>query len=680
MTKRTKSHRFPEGTWRWAVIIFFLSLLLRVIFLLEFSHVPLFDTPVMDPAYHQQWAHYIASGQTFIEGPFFRAPLYPYLLGAVYFVFGDGPWAPRVLQIILGSLSAVLTFFIALRVFNLKTARIAGIIVSIAGTLIFYDGQLLIPTLAIWLDLIAVYLFLEAVEKKRWRWYALSGLATGLSAIARPTILLFVVVVLLWMLLKRQKLLKAAAIFVLALVVPMVPITIHNWAVSHQFVPIATYGGLNFYIGNNLTSDGVTAKIPGARQDWWGMMEDAEKIADEESGQKLNESEQSTFWLKKTFGEIIENPLHFVGLLGRKFLLLINGQELSNNFDLYFFAHQTTILKLLMWHALVYFPWGLVMPLAVCGLVLTVPWKRGDLLLFLFISSYVVAVVLFFVTARYRLPLLPFLAIFAGYVLAEIWSRIRKKGLAGSAAPLTVLLVMLVACNVDFLGYSGASQAQGLHTLASIYVQRGDDATAAKYYRQAIEADPSLTQATNDLAVLYLRHGQTDKALRLLKRAVILAPDNALIRINLADCYSREGSPDSARAELNVALRKQPENAEALNALALNFASAGMPDSARVYFLRLIGVSGPSANDYYNVGLTYAEQQNADSAITYYQHAIEVDTAFAGAYFNLGYLLLEKADTTGARAALQRFLSHWRGDESKDRQVQELLGRLTGPN
>jgi tetratricopeptide (TPR) repeat protein len=678
MAKRGKSQRLPEGTWLWATIVFFLALLLRLIFLIEFSHVPLFDTPVMDPTYHHEWAQHIASGQSFVEGPFFRAPLYPYLLGAVYFIFGDGPWAPRILQILLGSLSALLTFFIALRVFNLKTARVAGVIVAMAGTLIFYDGQLLIPTLAIWLDLFGVYLLLEGLDRKQWWWYALSGLITGLSAIARPTILLFAVVAVFWLLLRRQKLLKSVAIYILALIIPMIPVTIYNWAVSGQFVPIATYGGLNFYIGNNLTSDGATAKIPGARQDWWGMMEDSEKIADEESGEKLNEFEQSSFWLNKTFDEIIDNPGHFIGLLGRKFLLLINGQELSNNFDLYFFAHQTTILRLLMWHALVYFPWGLVMPLAVCGLVLAPLWKRNILLLFLFICSYVLAVVLFFVTARYRLPLFPILAIFAGYALTQCWSVLRRKGLGGITTPLVILLVMLVVCNVDFLGYSGSSEAQGLHALASVYVKRGDDATAARYYRQALAADPTLTQASNDLAVLYLRHGETDQAIRLLKRAVTLAPGNVLIRLNLADCYNREGYPDSARAQLRIVLRKDPKSVEALNALALNYASAGLPDSARAYFQKLIDVSEPSANDYYNVGLTFAEQQNVDSAIVYYQHANKIDSSFAGAYFNLGYLLLGKADTLGAIRAFRSFMRHWRGDESKARQVDDILGKLTG--
>ncbi|MCK4631754.1 MAG: hypothetical protein KAT79_00720 [candidate division Zixibacteria bacterium] len=74
---------------RWALTIFLIALVLRCVFLLEFQSVPLAQTPTMDMEYHHQWATAIAEGREFIDGAFFRAPLYPTFLGVIYAVFGD---------------------------------------------------------------------------------------------------------------------------------------------------------------------------------------------------------------------------------------------------------------------------------------------------------------------------------------------------------------------------------------------------------------------------------------------------------------------------------------------------------------------------------------------------------------------------------------------------------------
>jgi len=50
-----------------------------------------------------------------------------------------------------------------------------------------------------------------------------------------------------------------ALLFAAGLVLPIIPVTLHNALVGHDFVPIASQGGVNFYIGNNPVADGYTA-------------------------------------------------------------------------------------------------------------------------------------------------------------------------------------------------------------------------------------------------------------------------------------------------------------------------------------------------------------------------------------------------------------------------------------
>jgi len=57
----------------------------RLIYVWQYRSNPLFEHPVMDALYHDRWARDFAAGRSFMEGmPFFRAPLYPWLLGLCY--------------------------------------------------------------------------------------------------------------------------------------------------------------------------------------------------------------------------------------------------------------------------------------------------------------------------------------------------------------------------------------------------------------------------------------------------------------------------------------------------------------------------------------------------------------------------------------------------------------------
>ena len=104
MAQDSVSPRCPSPFWS-ATVVFLVALALRIDFLLEFTAVPLFHIPIMDMAYHDQWARDIVAGRGAEYMPFFRAPLYAYALAGVYAMLGDGPWAIRIVQVILGSLS-----------------------------------------------------------------------------------------------------------------------------------------------------------------------------------------------------------------------------------------------------------------------------------------------------------------------------------------------------------------------------------------------------------------------------------------------------------------------------------------------------------------------------------------------------------------------------------------------
>ena len=143
------------------ITIFACAFALRLIYVQQLRASPLFEDPVMDELYHDQWARSIVAGETYVEGPYFRAPLYPAFLAAVYRVFGPGYLVPRLVQAFLGSLSCVLLFLIGRQIFGRGIAAIAGFLAASYWMLIYFDGELLIPSLIVFLDLLLVWLLLR---------------------------------------------------------------------------------------------------------------------------------------------------------------------------------------------------------------------------------------------------------------------------------------------------------------------------------------------------------------------------------------------------------------------------------------------------------------------------------------------------------------------------------------
>src|SRR6201999_1789632 len=110
---------------------------------------PFFDAPQMDALYHVDWAHAFARGEDFQPGPFFRAPLYPWFLGSLLRAFGDGLLLPRLVQAGFGAAATALVWAIGRRVVDPRAGLIAAAIAASYWVAIFFDGELLLETLAI---------------------------------------------------------------------------------------------------------------------------------------------------------------------------------------------------------------------------------------------------------------------------------------------------------------------------------------------------------------------------------------------------------------------------------------------------------------------------------------------------------------------------------------------------
>src|SRR5262249_23227649 len=113
---------------------------------------------------------------------------------------------------------------------------------------------------------------------------------------------------------------------------------------------------------------------------------------------------------------ITAHPARWLTLLGRKLLLLVNATEMLDTESQESYAEWSWPLRFLGWFG----HFGVLVPLAVLGMFLSWPDRRRLGILYALTAVYTVSVLLFYVFARYRLPLVALFMLFAAAALCRI--------------------------------------------------------------------------------------------------------------------------------------------------------------------------------------------------------------------------------------------------------------------
>jgi len=607
------------------------GLLIRVSYVLQArQNDPLFFAPQLDALYHHQWALAIASGMEFIHDAYFRAPLYPAFLALIYKLFGVNLLMARLVQAVIGGVSCGLLYLIGQRLFDKRTGTVAGLVMAGYPLFIYFDGELLISVLLVFLILLGFLLLLRSRERDRQWW--LPGLVFGLAAIARPNVLAFGAVVPVWFVIEEgRRWWKRALMFGLAVLVPIVPVTVRNYLVSRRLVVIAWQAGTNFYIGNNEYSDGTTAIVPGTRGSWWGGYNDVKQAAEKVLGRELKGAEIDRFWFSQGLDFWRRQPGKALLLTLRKLYLWFAGYEVSNDRDLYFFKRYTFLNILLFQTGWLKFPFGVVLPLALAGSYLTRRRWRRLLPVYLFLSTYALSFIFFFVTARYRMPTVPFFILLAVQAVRELRQR-----QPWSVWPLVIGSFLLFNINLAGTGRL-ADPGQNHFTAALGWRSQGKLSQARAELSRALELD----SATNILSL---------EATMLIEQGMI----------------------DQARQRAQAAVRLHPNEPDAYGIAGNVLAAAGKLDSARLCFQRVIELDPYSVEGWNNLGNIALSQHELGRAKEYYRQALEISPAFTTALFHLGLTLYYEGKPDSARALWQQVLKLDPNHESARQALAQL--------
>ena len=245
------------------LIVLSIALTIRVVWALIVPVVPLSDSYAYDV-----FARNLASGSGYAWAPGQLTAHWPvgtsFIYSLLYRCFGL-TYVPIVLFNICVSLATIwLTMKLAARWFGNQVALNAGLLlafwpaqiefVTVLGSELVFNA-LLMTWLVIW----------DTMRSKPWVTGVVLGIVTAATCYVRPTGLLIPLVLLMLDVVRNRKLIDPVVKAVMTLAVAcllIAPWSIRNTHLFGSFVQLSTNGGVNFWEGNNPTSDGSTEALP----------------------------------------------------------------------------------------------------------------------------------------------------------------------------------------------------------------------------------------------------------------------------------------------------------------------------------------------------------------------------------------------------------------------------------
>ncbi len=125
------------------LILFGLALAIRLGHLLLLQSSPLFDIPIADTQYRVQEALAVVDGSLLgSDAVYWKGPLFSYFLAGIFALAGSELFMVRIVHILIGSANIVLLFVLARRWMGASIAMLTGIMASLYGPLVYFDGEM----------------------------------------------------------------------------------------------------------------------------------------------------------------------------------------------------------------------------------------------------------------------------------------------------------------------------------------------------------------------------------------------------------------------------------------------------------------------------------------------------------------------------------------------------------
>ncbi len=637
----------------WAV-----AFAIRLAYIWEIRPSPFFETLLGDARGYDAWAQQIAAGDWVGEGVFYQAPLYPYFLGTIYSIAGRDLFLARICQALIGATACALLALAGRRLHSERAGLVAGLGLAIYAPAIFFDGLLQKSVLDVFFMCLVLWLLTGLLDNpgRRSRWFSL-GLALGGLTLTRENGLVLVAPILLWRLMQpdvswqSQTLRSTMVAFALGLALVVLPVAVRNRVVGGEWHMTTSQFGPNFYLGNNPDADGTAGFLRQGRGAVEYERQDATDLAQAAEGRSLTPREVSSYWTSQALAYMRAYPWAWVQLEARKVRLLANAAELIDTESQDSYEEWSRALSLT---ALVG-QFGVLAPLAVLGVIAGWPDRRRLCLFWAMAATYAASVLLFFVSARYRLPLVPVLMLIAAVGLSRLPTFIREAGMAKAAAAAAGIVLFATFVNWP-MWPAAVMRAATENNLGNALQDARRFREAEFHYTRAIEFQPDYAPAYVNLGAALLAQNRPAEAIDAYERATSLSPDDIDLDLRMGVALVRAGRPADAIAPFQRALARGRTSSDIYLNLTAALIAANRHEEAIPLFREALERHPNSGELRFRFGTLLLEHNRFAEAIVEFKAGLVLSPDTALAHGNLGAALAASGRTEEAIAEFEEAL------------------------
>jgi tetratricopeptide (TPR) repeat protein len=626
-----------------AIVLFLFAFVFRLIYILQSTDNPLFGFPVVDAHIYAKWAARMSQGEWLWDHVGNYLPIYPAFLALQQIVFGANPFVNKILQSLMGSLSAVMLAQIATRTWNRRVGLIAGFLIATNWMLVIFEAEKYAESFSIFFQSLTIWLLIHRVRRP----LALlaAGFTFALSAATRANLFLVLPFIIGWLIyqfkVRKPAAIKAAVIFCVGTIVLIGPVVFRNYQITGTPM-LRAQATWSLYSGLSPQFEGLHPPTGILFQKYMRMPY--------QEGLR-SESEVERFWAQKIWDVLKKDPYGIAINFMRRLTIFFNVREWSQEFDVYIYRQYSGLLSL---------PWTgfwLIGPFGLLGLFLMRPANRNQALLMMYTVVGIISIVPFKASDRYRLPVVVLLTLFAAFTLWQLfkWSQTKNKRALAVSLPLLGAVCLLCWFDWQHLKTRKTARHDFFIGLRHETFGRPDDAIRA--YKKSMKDFGWDPDSPYRIGHILLQQGNIEQAKGFLKEARRREPAFPEVMNDLARIHLKTGNYEEAERQALASLKLYPNMKDTLLLLAAIKRSQGNAED-EISYLSEAAYETRDPKIAMALAMRLIELGNYQNAITWYNYVInspKVDDPLKARAGMLAGITLARflEDKTGARGYWQ---------------------------
>jgi tetratricopeptide (TPR) repeat protein len=544
------------------------AIVVRILFIAAARHDPILSLRAIDESSYEDLARRFAAGDVFFgKETLWFAPLYPVALGILAATIDAQFQIAILIQHALGVGTAVLAVLLGRRCGSPFAGAFAGFLLAVLPTALYAESRLLYTGPLVFATAAFLVVFTEACERESSARAVGAGLLLGAAGLFRANMLAFAPFGL--GMLQRARGWKAAFLFACGIGVTLFPMFLRNGIVSGEWTASTANGGMIF--ATAFAPDAKGGRALDRTPEDFAPGGAFHREAEQAMGRPLSLGEAARYHERRTLEWIRAHPQETMRLTGKKLELLASAREIDDNMSFTLAKERSVLLSWMPW------PWALLMIPASIGAAATLRKKdsvaRRMRRLVWFSLAVAATLVVFFVTSRYRLPLIVPASVLAGFGIDRFLRAWRAREF-GSVAMFAIVATGIAWAALRDPGVQ-ADPAYEMVAIGAAFEARGDPASSLRATDEALRQNPNIAGAWHNRGLALMELSRAEEALQSFDRALHLDPALGPAWQTKGVVLAQSGKIEESIEPFRRAVQLMPGNAAALENLARALGETG---------------------------------------------------------------------------------------------------------